>query len=243
MLEGLAGSVIFSIVTLALGSGWFLLRRRRLLKLFRVSKDCGLTIYLSRLQILQGGAIDFHGTPRSFAGPVVTAAEAGAATVLGSIFEYLIPGLESRSGILKTLFTRDISVSVEPSPAQVSALPSDRTVVAVGSPGYNCVSEWIESALNPLIRFDVNKSSMLPQGLQSVTDPSQGMVQVLWDANHSRRVLYVAGLSEAGTAAALLYLGRKWDELRRNLGNRQTYACFVRLQNGEPTLLSTVHPN
>lgn len=243
MWQNLAASFIFLIILVALGGGWFLWRRTRLLDLFKISQKKGLTIYLSRLQIRQGGAVGFDGTPRRFTGPAVTAAEAAASSVLGSIFEYLIPGLESQPGILKTLFTRDISVRVEPSPTNVSSLPNDRTIVAVGSPGFNSVSAWIQNALNPLIRFDGNNSSLLPQGQQPVTDASQGMVQVLWDANHSRRVFYVAGMSEAGTAAALLYLGRKWDELRKNLGKRETYACLVRLQQGEPTLLSTVHPN
>lgn len=243
MWESLAASVIFFVVLLSLGGGWFLWRRQRLLNFFKVSSKRGITIYLSRLQIILGGATDVNGVRRTFAGPVVTAAEAGASTVLGSVFEYLIPGLENQPGILKTLFTRDISVLVEPSPTSIAALPNDRTIVAVGSPGYNCVSEWTQNALNPLICFDRNNSALLPQGQQPVTDPLQGMVQVLWDANHSRRVFYVAGVSEAGTAAALLYLARKWDELRKNLGGRQTYACLVRMQGGEPRLLATVHPN
>jgi hypothetical protein len=112
--------------------------------------------------------------PRSFTGPTVTAAEAAASTVLGSVFEYLIPGLENQPGILKTLFIRDIGIRVEPSPTHIGSLPNDGTIVAVGSPGYNSVSEWIQDALNPLIRFDDNNSSLLLQGQQSVTDASQG---------------------------------------------------------------------
>jgi hypothetical protein len=243
MWISLIANVLFFLLLLGVASGWFLWRRRRLLDLFKVKEKKGLVIYLSRLEIATGGAIGFDGMPRSFGGATVTAAEAAASAVLGSVFEYLIPGLESQPGLLKTLFTRDISVVVEPSPLEFTKIPNDRTIVAVGSPGYNSISEWIQQYLNPLIRFDGNNSSLIPNGEQPVTDVTQGMVQVLWDANNSRRVFYVAGMSEQGTAAALLYLGQKWDELRKNLGEKDTYACFVRLQNGVPTLLTTVHAN
>lgn len=237
---GVVANAIFLGLLVLLGSGWLWWRRRRLLGLFKVSNSTGLTVLLSRLEILPGGAIGFDGMPRSFEGPAVTATEAAAASALGNLFQYLIPGLDTQPGLLKALFVRNVSVLVVPSPLRVGELPNDRTIVAVGSPGYNSVSAWFEQDLNPLIRFSNNHSSLISNGQQPVTDPTQGMVQVLWDANHQRRVFYLAGMSEAGTVAAILYLGHRWDELRRNLGNRQTYACYVRLKRGKPTLLTTV---
>jgi hypothetical protein len=239
----LLASIAFLMLLVVAGSGVLLWRRRRLLNLFRVSKDRGLTIFLSRLQILQWGSIGFDGQPRSFAGAAVTAGEAAAASVLRSIFEYPIPGLENQPGLLRTLFTRDIDVMVEPAPMTMAAVPNNRTIVTVGSPAFNVVSDWVQHALNPLIVFDPNNSSLQSVGHQPVEDPQHGMVQVLWDANLQRRVVYVGGLSEAGSVAALLYLARKWDELRRNLGSQQTYAGFVQVEQGEPVLLSTIHPH
>ena len=208
-----------------------------------MTKDHGITIFLSRLQIVIGGAVDFNGQPRTFSGATVTANEASAAAAFGSIFEYLIPGLESQPGLLKTLFTRDINVTLAPSPRQIAEIPTDHTIVAVGSPGYNCVSLWIQQSLNPLITFDANNTSLQPHGQAPVIDPTQGMVQVLWDANNQRRVFYVGGISEAGTIAALMYLATNWRELRQNLGRRDTYAGLVRIQNGRSVLLSTIHAN
>ena len=241
MLESLLVAVITSVLLLALGGGWFLWRRRRLLRLFGVGKGVGITIFLARLEVLPWGSTGFDGQPRSFTGPVVTANEASAASRLGSIFEYLIPGLENQPGLLKTLFTRDIVVRVEPSPMTAVQIPNQGTIVTVGSPAFNVVSAWVQQALNPLITFDQNNSSLLPFGQQPVIDVSQGMVQVLWDANHARRVFYVGGVSELGTVAAVLYLAKKWEELRTNLGSSQTYAAFVRIQQGEPVLLATIH--
>jgi len=240
---GILSSIAFLVLLVIAGSGLLLWRRRRLLDLFRVSKDRGLTIFLSRLEIEQWGSIGFDGQPRSFAGPAVTAREAAAASDLRSIFEYLIPGLESQPGLLKTLFTRDIDVTVEPSPMAVGAIPNDRTMVTVGSPAFNVVSDWVQHALNPRVVFDPNNTSLQSAGHQPVVDPQQGMVQVLWDANLQRRVFYVGGLSEAGTVAALVYLARRWEELRQNLGSQQAYAGLVRIEHGEPVLLSTIHPH
>jgi hypothetical protein len=92
MWQDLAVDFIFLIIPIVLAGGWFLWRRRRLLNLSSISQKRGLTIYLSRLQIVPSGAVGFDGMPRSFTGPAVTAAEAAASTVLGSVFEYLIPG-------------------------------------------------------------------------------------------------------------------------------------------------------
>lgn len=241
--NNLLSNAIFLLVLMVLGGGWLWWKRWSLLRLFKVSRERGLTIYISRLEVIAGGTVGFDGHPRSFQGPTVTALESATAAVIGNLFDYLVPGLESQPGLLKTLLIRDIGVTIEPSPLNPAQIPVDRTIIAVGSPGYNSVSAWIEQDLNPLIRFGHDNSSLIPTGQQPVTDPTQGMVQVLWDANQQRRVFYLAGMSEAGTVAAILYTGRKWEELRRNLGSRQTYACLVRLQAGEPVLLTTIHPN
>jgi acyl-CoA synthetase (NDP forming) len=207
-----------------------------------VSRKKGLTIYLSHLRIKKGGAIDIDGIDRTFQGSAIAVGEARAASTLGNLFNFLIPGLENQHGILRALSLRDVAVSIEVSPLNESDIPRDQTIVTVGSPGYNLVSKWAENNLNPLIRFDNENSEFKANTMPPVTDLKQGMVQVLWDADNNRRVFYVAGLSEQGTVAALLYLSLKWDDLSSNLGKNYKYACFVRLNNGHPTICSTVHP-
>ena len=74
------GSLLAFVVILGIGGGWYLIRRRKLLSLFKVTKDHGITIFLSRLQIVIGGAVDFNGHPHAFSGAAVTANEASAAS-------------------------------------------------------------------------------------------------------------------------------------------------------------------
>ena len=240
MLESFLASVLFFVVLLALGSGWYLLRRRALLSLFRVDKTKSLIIYLSRIEVVQGGSVGVDGAVRSFAGPTVTASEAGAATVLSGIFEYLIPGLESQPGILRTLFTRDISVSIQPSPTSVQQIPDDASIVTVGSPGYNSISEWAQSRLNPKVSFSAANDALVTGAGRSFSDPATGMVQVRYDASNDRRVFYVGGITETGTRAALLYLALNCKELKRYLGKQRVFAGLVQLSGGRVRLTETI---
>lgn len=243
IITNIFSDFIFLLLIALIGSGWLWFRRRNLLSLFHVSKQNGLTIYLSRLQIQPNTALGYDGNTKSFSGATVTAAEVAAASALANLFDFVIPGLENQPGILKSIFMRNVSVHIQPSPLSVDSIPKDRTLVAVGSPGFNSVSAWIQQSLDPLIKFSPDNASYLARGQQPFADLTQGMVQVLWDADHARRIFYVAGLSELGTYAAVLYLGRKWGEICKNLGEKDTYACFVRLKDGDPVLLTTIHPN
>jgi|SRR5215813_691608 len=241
MLESLLWSVLGFVISLIIGGGWYLWRRRALLSLFQVGKTKPLIIYLSRVEVVQGGSVGVGGVARSFAGPTVTASEASAATVLAGIFEYLIPGLESQPGILKTLFTRDISVFVQPSPISVQQIPPEVSIVSVGSPGYNCVSEWAQGQLNPRVWFSRNNDALETHTGRSFAHPDTGMVQVLYDAQNDRRVFYVGGIAEAGTRAGLLYLALKWKELKQNMGKQRVFAGLVQVSNGRVRLTETIH--
>ena len=241
MLESFLASVLFFVLLVGLGGGWYLWRRRALLSLFQVGKSKRLVIYLSRVEVVQGGSVGVGGVVRSFAGPTVTASEASAATLLAGIFEYLIPGLESQPGILKTLFTRDISVFVQPSPILVQQIPQEVPIVTVGSPGYNCVSEWAQRQLNPKVAFSPNNNALVTHTGRSLVDPATGMVQVLYDAHNDRRVFYVGGITEVGTQAGLLYLALKWRDLKQNMGKQRVFAGLVQLSNGQVRLTETIH--
>jgi hypothetical protein len=241
MWESFLASVLFFAVLLVLGSGCYLWRRCALLSLFQVGKSKRLIIYLSRVDVVPGGSVGVGGVVRNFAGPTVTASEASAATLLAGLFEYLIPGLESQPGIMKTLFTRDISVLVQPSPTSVQQIPEDVSIVTVGSPGYNCVSEWAQRQLNPRVEYSPNNDALVTHAGRSLSDPATGMVQVLYDAQNDRRVFYVGGITEMGTRAGLLYLALNWRELKRNVGKQRVFAGLVRLSNGRVRLTETIH--
>jgi hypothetical protein len=241
MLTGVLSSALFLVLLSVLGGGWYLWRRRALLDLFQVAKSKRLVIYLSRIEVIRGGSVGVDGVVRRFYGPTVTAAEASAATLLAGIFEYIIPGMESQPGLLKTLFTRDVSVLVQPCPMSAQDTPDDVPIVTVGSPGYNTVSAWAQQALNPKVSFSPNNDALVTHKGRALADPATGMVQVLYDQQNDRRVFYVGGITEAGTRTALLYLSVKWRELKRNLGKDKVFAGFVRMSKGQPELTETIH--
>ena len=226
---------------MAIGGAWLLFRRRHLLRLFRVSHSSGLQIYLSCIHVLSGGSVGLDGRLRSFAGPTVTASEARASALLSGLFEYIIPGLEAQPGILKTLFTRDISVEVLPSPLNIDDLPRRGSIVTVGSPGYNVVSLWDQTSLNPKVLFSPNNDLLITNTGRQINDTTIGMVQILYDSQNQRRVFYLAGLSELGTRTALLYVATKWRDLYKNVGDQEVFCCLVVLRHGEAELTETIH--
>jgi len=240
ILQGVASNAIFFILLLVLGGVWFLFWRRQLLSLFRVSSSKQLTIYLSRIQVQRGGAVGPDGLARTFQGSTVTTIESSCASQIAGLFEYLMPGLQAQPGILKTLLTRDISVSVSPSPQIFAPQSVVGTIVTVGSPGYNSVSAWAQG-LNPKAAFSQNNDRIVTQTNRQITDPTIGVVQILYDAQSQRRVFYLAGLSEAGTSAALLYVALKWQKLYSLLGSNDVVCCLVKVQNGQVVLQETIN--
>lgn len=241
MWVNLLSSLVWFIAVAAIGGIYLLIRRRTLLNFFRVSKKNGLIIYLSRINVVQGGSVDLLGQFRNYQGTTVTARECASATILIRLFEYLIPGTPAQSDPLKTLFTRDINVQIEPSPDSIAEAPDGCSIVTVGSPGYNNISAWAQSHLNPKAWFNQNNDAFHTALGRTISDTSLGMVQVLFDAQKGRRVFYAAGLSEAGTCAAVIFLGTRWKELRKLLSDGETYCGFVRMQNGKPHLVETIH--
>jgi hypothetical protein len=240
MLEGILTGLLVPVLLFLLGAGCFLWRRRRLLSLFGVSRSRPLTIYLSRVEVLRGGSRGPDGLPRVFSGPTVTASEANAAAHLAGLFEYLIPGLESQPGLLKTLFTRDIPISVEPSPLSSSDITSEGSIVTVGSPGYNVVSAWAQDRLNPKVMFSDDNGALVTNTGRRIDDPTLGLVQVLYDAQSDRPVFWAAGITEAGTRVALLYLSSKWDELRKRKASQKVFAGLVQASADEIRLVETI---
>jgi hypothetical protein len=119
-------------------------------------------------------------------------------------------------------------------------VPTDTTIVTVGSPVYNIVSQWAEQQLGPKVSFSPNRPELVANG-RPFPDPTIGMVQVLYDAQHDRRVFYVGGIAEQGTRAGLIYLALNWRELRKNLGKDRVYAGLVQFSDNGVRLTETIH--
>lgn len=227
--ESVGASIMANIATLVLtvATGWVLLtaRRRSLLRFWGIHDARKLRIYLSHLRIAPGGALDAHGNPRSYQGSVVTQLESETAALLKSLFLASLPGDAVQPNWFKALLLVSADVQILPSPDSAAQVEPDGTVVSLGSPAYNGVSAAIEGYNSP-VRFGPNNSTIQLPGNLTATNPRQAFVVRLRAGGRSW--FYAAGLSEAGTAAAVHYLVKSWRRLDRL--HRNSPAFFVALE-------------
>ena len=240
MFENLAADAVFLLILIVLGSGFYLWGRRKLLGLFGLKAGQPLTVYLSRVFVISGGSVGPDSRPRSFQGPTVTAAEAQAAAALAQQFSFLVPGLDDQPGILRKLTIRDRQILILPSPPSMREVRDDEVIVSVGSPGYNAVSAWIESNLRPKVRFAESGDHFVFESGRTSAETRDGFIQILFDDRTKRRFFYVAGLAEAGTSAALLYLARDWKRIASDYANHGQFTAIVRADTHGPTLIETI---
>ncbi|MBI4811099.1 MAG: hypothetical protein HY800_06625 [Ignavibacteriales bacterium] len=213
---GVIANTIFFVLTVLVGwSAFLLFRRRKLLKFFGIREQKRITVYLSNIRVTQGGSLGTDGRPRAYSGTTVTVGESLQGNLFMNLFSYLAPGLSSQPGILKYLSVSDVEVVVAPSPLREDDIDKTSTIVTLGSPGYNIVSEWVQRSLNPRMRFTNDNSAITVNGLPNITDGRQSFVQRIYDADNKRWVFYTAGLSELGTIGAAYFLVSRWRFLSK----------------------------
>jgi hypothetical protein len=218
----------FATVALTIGAGALFLvgRRRALLRFWGIADIRKIRIYISHLRIITGGALDAHGTQRSYQGSVVTQLESEMGAVLRGLFFASLPGGVVQPGWVKVLLFINADVIVQPAPGTAAAIDPEGTVVSLGSPGYNTVSAAIEQNCQSPVRFAPGNTAMQLPGNLTSNNPRQCFVVRLRAG--SRLWFYAAGLSEAGTAAAANYLASAWRRLDRRY--RKSPSFFVVLE-------------
>jgi hypothetical protein len=237
MCENIIGGVITNIISfvLTLQLAWIvyhLFRRRKLLKFFGIGEQKRITVYLSNIRVVKGGSLGTDGQPRAYSGTTVTVGESLQANLFLNLFSYLVPGLSSQPGILRYLLVSDIQVVIAPSPVRQEDIDRTSTIVTLGSPGYNIVSEWVERTLNPRIRFTNDNSAITVNGLPNITDDSQSFIQRIYDPSNKRWVFYTAGLSEFGTIGAAYFLASRWRHLyKKFVTHKFEHVISVNAQN------------
>lgn len=230
---GVIANTIFFVLTVLVGwSAFLLFRRRKLLKFFGIEEHKRITVYLSNIRVTQGGSLGTDGLPRAYSGTTVTFGESLQANLFLNLFSYLVPGLSSQPGILKYLSVSDVQVVVAPSPLREDDIDKTSTIVTLGSPGYNIVSEWVQRSLNPRIRFSNDNSAITVNGLPNIADGRQSFVQRIYDADNKRWVFYTAGLSELGTIGAAYFLASRWRSIFKKFGtDKFEHVISVNAQN------------
>jgi hypothetical protein len=103
------------------------------------------TVYLSSLFVQPGGAVDFRGTPRCFAGPAVSAAELSVIEPVRRLFSNAV--LDGLPASLRSWLARNAHWSFGAITPDIWASPQDRhkveagNLLTVGSQYYNSAGD------------------------------------------------------------------------------------------------------
>lgn len=205
-------------------------KRRSLLEFFGLNGNKKVIIYTSNLLITQkGAASDFRGLPRSYTGFSVPYYEVTMLPPLIRLFNVIVPGASSLPGILKALTLSDVEVEYLASPLSESEIDKTNVVIfSFGSPGYNIVSEYIQSRLFPkMLMVKDNMQIIYPKTKEIIEEGRNvAFLQKVFDRENKRWIFYTAGIDENGTKGALFYLIKNWAKLSKIYGNKAFSICF-----------------
>ena len=145
-------------------------RRRHLLQFFNIAGSKRIIIYLSHLRIIPGGALGVDDQQRSFGESAIPLTEVRLIHVFQRLFNFIVPGVETLPGFLKSMLISDVDVLIVPSPLTTGDVERGDTLVSIGSPGYNMASNHVETSLHPAAIFADNNSAISISGLQPISD-------------------------------------------------------------------------
>jgi hypothetical protein len=231
----LSAVLVFVVVWGAL----FVSRRRRLVDFFHV-RGRGITLYSSTLHVSRGGSMDSRGVSRAFAGRAIPEEEAWVlADIERTLSTYAFGGLP----ILRHLRFVDVDYRTETSPASTVAVDRNRTLLTIGSPGYNTTSEFVEAEFNPLGHFHASNGGIVCRGGPTTTVMSGMLLRARHPAT-GQIAFYAAGPSEAATVAAARYLIDHWTVLAKRYPGTQSFLIVVeaRRNGGSNLIFQTPEP-
>lgn len=227
---------------LVLVAGWVLLaatKRRHLIEFFAL-KD-GITLYTSSLNVHQGGAADWQGVTRSYRGGAIPVDEA----VLIGEFEREISAFSSFR-VLKIVRVNDIPVRSGGSPLEPNRVDRIRTIMSLGSPGYNTASHIIQTEFEPLGRFAPDLHSVIAPGAPAIEGLDPTVVSTRGIAVRARHpttgqiAFYAAGPSVIATLASARLLLEHWQRLRKEYPGTTPF-CLVVQAHHETGNYSAIH--
>jgi hypothetical protein len=238
--QNLVAELLFLFILLALG--WLLYRvthRRSLLSFFGITHSKRLVVYLSNLSIRQGGAVGVDGLPRSFGESALPAYEVDLIPWLQRLFNYVVPGTTEQPGLLKWLQLSDVAVEFVPSPFDESAIESESTFIAVGSPGYNRASSYIEGSLHSIGRFVDDNCAIALAETSPLHSDHYAFVQRAGSAR--QRAFYLAGVSSRATTGAVRYLVSQWRDLNKKYPGGKPFCVMLRITSEDGSKYQIVY--
>jgi hypothetical protein len=192
---------------------YYYTKRQKLYKFFCIKETKRLNVYLSRLNIIRGGALGVTGVPATFAGLTIVYNEAMAANKFRDNFNYISPTLSDKPGLLSKLLLSDVSVRSIISVANRNEIDNTTSLISLGSPTYNLVSAFIRDHNQNQVQFTGNGTAITINGLQPMANLNYGFIQRIHDRLNNRSYFYTAGISEVGTIGATDFLATHWNIL------------------------------
>lgn len=229
IITNIVSDFIFLLIVVLLGWIFYrLTQRTQLLRFFGVEASRRIVVYLSNLRIIPGGAVGIDGQGRSYQGSAIAFGELLVANRFRDLFNYILPSLADRPGLLSRLLISDVQVVFLPSPIAQNQVEGASSFVSLGSPAYNAASGLVETQLHSRVRFMPNGAAIHVENIPPITDTTYGFVERIIDREHRRNIFYAAGLSELGTAGAANFLATEWARLNGEFGNARPFLIMLR---------------
>jgi hypothetical protein len=228
------------IVTFAGALAYRFSRRRRLLRFFGCARTRKIRLYLSNLDIVQGGAIDPTGQPRAYRGSSTPGYELPFIPAIYRLFMAPVPGISSQPGWWKYLALQDVEIGVSPAPGTVLGIDSEAALITVGSVGYNIVSGEVERSFEPRVLLDPSGRVVAPDGVQH-HGTEYALVAKCYHPGRKQWAFYAAGSTRVGTTSAFSYLINRWRSLQKEFGDRSPFSVTIRVIDGDPSRCEVVH--
>ncbi|MFH1690259.1 MAG: hypothetical protein ABIE42_08480 [Candidatus Eisenbacteria bacterium] len=243
VLAGVVGNAVFWAGFLAIA--WTLLvhwRRRSIIPFFGIKGSRRLVVYLSNIQVAQGGSLTIEGSAGMYSGTAVALSEASVADRIREQFRYPLPRQVDRPGILSKLLVADVKVDVTAAPPTQKMLDSRDPFIALGSWWYSWASRYVEADLPSRAGFQSDgKARIVIEGEDDVSGDHYAYIQRVYDVPRKRFVFQAAGLTELATVGAGYYLATRWQRMYDRYGGRCPFLLVLRIGPDRPERWSVEH--
>lgn len=229
LIENLLGEILFWAFIVLLGVYiLYYTKRGKLLSFFGMGKWRRAKIYLSNIHVKPFGSSGIDGTQRSYTGEAVPFGESRAAEIFIKRLGSLFPLLADTPGVLGKIGIKDLYTEIIPSPANGDHLEDGCTIISLGSPAYNLISDLITNKFPIKTRFPLNDGIVINGYPDTIQDASVGIIERIHDNDGKRSIFYVAGLSEFSTVRAAKFLITNWYSLYQRFNDNCNFIIVIR---------------
>ncbi len=244
VLATIAVAVVGWLLSVVLRLPFVYRRRRHLFTFLGMNEtDPRLTVYLSTVFVRPGGSVDFQGTPRTFAGPAIPAAELSVTEPIAKLFAD--PMLEGLPVAIRMWLGKRVHWSFRSLTPDFRASPQDRSQVTsgnlltVGSQYYNSAGDLYTETCGTVLKMEqgtqthgmtirVRKGPRAGDTFQQRAGQLDDLaiVEKVCDPATKSTVFIAAGLGVVGTMGAVQFLAEHWNELWQQFGTKPFAICL-----------------